>query len=288
LKYSIRYWYNIEYKIDSLINTVNKVIAILLVEFVMYKRKGFTLIELLVVIAIIAVLMAILFPALRAAKEQGNRAVCLSNLKQLSLGWMLYADDYDGKIMFADILNTTGTNNWWVRWPSGGAENSSDEDWQEAIRRGQLYPYCKEYKLYRCSNAPRRYGLTYAIVDSMNGWAGRNGAQYAYLVERNLLKIKRPTERIVFLDESPPTSGSWGINCVVEGWNDPVPKLHSKGTTFAFADGHSEFWKWKDPRTLQVSGYSESGTIQHGNEDLHKVQKAAWGKLLYTPSTAAN
>ena len=65
----------------------------------MDKPKGFTLIELLVVIAIIAVLMAILIPTLNRAREQGKRATCLSNLKQLQLAWVMYADDFDGKIV---------------------------------------------------------------------------------------------------------------------------------------------------------------------------------------------
>jgi len=60
---------------------------------------GFTLVELLVVIAIIAILMAILLPALNRAREQGKRIVCLNNLKQLTLAWILYADDNDGKIV---------------------------------------------------------------------------------------------------------------------------------------------------------------------------------------------
>lgn len=251
----------------------------------MCKRYAFTLIELLVVIAIIALLMAILMPALKAAREHGNRAVCLSHLRQLNLAWIQYADDYDGKIPGADInYPTTDAPDWWVHWPDDGAEDSTEEQWEEALRAGQMYPYCKDFKLYKCPNAPKRYRLSYAIVDSMNGYAGRNGEGNEYLCMKNINNIERPAERMVFLDESPPSPGSWGIGCVVEGWNDPVPKLHSKGTTFSFADGHSEFWKWQDPRTLEVSGYSETGTIQPGNKDLHRVQKAAWGTLLYTPS----
>ncbi|MHC4355756.1 MAG: type II secretion system protein, partial [Planctomycetota bacterium] len=65
----------------------------------MRKSKGFTLIELLVVIAIIAILMAILMPALNRVREQGKRIVCESNLKNLMLGWLMYADDNDDKIV---------------------------------------------------------------------------------------------------------------------------------------------------------------------------------------------
>jgi prepilin-type N-terminal cleavage/methylation domain-containing protein/prepilin-type processing-associated H-X9-DG protein len=250
----------------------------------MHKRKGFTLIELLVVIAIIALLMAILMPALNLAREQGKRAVCLSHLRQLNLAWIQYAEDYDGKIPGADVNYESSTPDWWVHWPESGAENSTQEEWYEAIRAGQMYPYCKNLKLYRCSNAPKLYGLSYAIVDSMNGYAGRNGPGNEKLCIKNINDIQRSAERIVFLDESPPSPGSWGINCIVEGWNDPVPRLHNKGTTFSFADGHSEFWKWKDSRTLEVSGYSSTGNIQPGNVDLHRVQRVAWGSLLYTPS----
>jgi len=250
----------------------------------MHKRTGFTLIELLVVIAIIALLMGILMPALSRVREMGKRAVCLSHLRQLNLAWIQYADDFDGKIPGSDVNFATSTPDWWVHWPDNGAEDSTMEEWHEAIRAGQMYPYCKDLGLYRCSNAPKKYGLSYAIVDSMNGYAGRNGSGNEYLCIKNINDIQRPAERMVFLDESPPSPGSWGINCTVEGWNDPVPRLHSEGTTFSFADGHSEFWKWRDSRTLEVSGYSSTGNIQPGNVDLHKVQKAAWGKLLYTPS----
>ena len=65
-------------------------------------RRGFTLIELLVVIAIIAILMAILMPALKRAREQGQRAACLSNLKNLTLAWIMYADDNSDRIVNGD------------------------------------------------------------------------------------------------------------------------------------------------------------------------------------------
>jgi prepilin-type N-terminal cleavage/methylation domain-containing protein/prepilin-type processing-associated H-X9-DG protein len=247
----------------------------------MYKRKAFTLIELLVVIAIIALLMAILMPALNIAREQGKRAVCLSHLRQLTLGWILYAEDHDGKIPGANVTYTS-TPDWWVHWPDAGTE-STMEDWHKAIEEGQLYPYCKNVELFRCSNAPKRYGLTYAIVDSMNGYCNWDDADYSDLKITNINDIKRSSDRMVFLDESPPSPGSFGIKYATEAWWDPPPKLHNKGTTFSFADGHSEFWKWKDPRTAETT-WTGNDVVQPGNVDLHRVQRAVWGGLGYTPS----
>jgi prepilin-type N-terminal cleavage/methylation domain-containing protein len=81
-------------------------------------QRGFTLIELLVVIAIIAVLMAILMPALNRVREQGKRAACLNNVKQMALAWIMYADDNDNKIVNGNT--STGGHNkdgtCWVYW----------------------------------------------------------------------------------------------------------------------------------------------------------------------------
>ncbi len=249
----------------------------------MNKYRAFTLIELLVVIAVIAILMAILMPALKAAREQGKRAVCLHNLKQLTLAWILYADDNSGKLVNSDVSyeGKPPVTTWWVHWPTNDIDSTMWE-WHIAIEEGQLYPYCKIVKLYRCPNAPRKYGLTYTIADSMNGFCGWD-LHTPDLKITNRNQILRPIERMVFLDECPPSKGTWGVLYSKEAWFDPPPKLHSKGTTFSFADGHSEYWKWHDKRTSETT-WDDHKIPQPGNVDLHKVQKSVWGKLGYEPS----
>ena len=151
----------------------------------MNKRKGFTLIELLVVIAIIAVLMAILMPALNRVKEQGKRAACLSNLRQLGLTWILYADENDDKIINGEadegndgtaVMPTSGHHayeQWWTGDDCAAGymqgEQLPEETQIRAIKAGALYPYCKNEKLYRCPTGIRGEMRTYTIVDSMNG-----------------------------------------------------------------------------------------------------------------------
>ncbi|MHC4707329.1 MAG: type II secretion system protein, partial [Planctomycetota bacterium] len=115
----------------------------------MARRDGFTLIELLVVIAIIAILLAILMPALNRVREQGKRAACLSNVKQLTLAWILYADDNDGK-MASGNTSLGGHNkdgDCWAYWPG---RNASEEDRIDGIERGLLFPYCPNLNLYKC------------------------------------------------------------------------------------------------------------------------------------------
>ena len=81
----------------------------------MVRSKGFTLIELLVVIAIIALLMAIIMPALNSVKKKAATTVCLSNTKNLSLGWYMYKDDNDDHIMSSED-NGTEQNGTYVGW----------------------------------------------------------------------------------------------------------------------------------------------------------------------------
>ena len=250
------------------------------------KRHAFTLIELLVVIAIIAVLMAILMPALNRVREQGKRSTCLSNLKQLTLSWIMYADDNDDNLVNGD----TGEYGYWNEtpwvlkdWESG----MSVEQKRDAILNGALWPYVKTLKIYKCLTVNKivRSGVqeeilrTYSVVDAMNctGWSGG-----AVMIKKRM-DIPNPACRFVFVDDGgsgPAAMGGWTVYVKEDMWWDPPPVRHGDGTTFSFADGHSEYWKWNDPRTLKQGRemlYGWDTPPQPGNKDIPRAQFAAWG-----------
>ncbi len=247
----------------------------------MRRANGFTLIELLVVIAIIAVLMAILMPALNRAREQGKRAACLNNVKQMTLAWTMYADDNDGKIVNGNT--STGGHNkdgtCWVYWPGRGV---SEEERRDGIKRGLLYPYCPSLKLYKCPTGIRGEVVTYAIVDAMNGHDVIPGAEGQIL--KNRMQIRKPGQRAVFIDEGRLSPVSWTVYYDRAQWWDGTPARHGDGTNLSFVDGHSEYWKWKDPRTVARSKGESTATVQLDNLDLQRIQRACWGKLGYEPS----
>jgi prepilin-type N-terminal cleavage/methylation domain-containing protein/prepilin-type processing-associated H-X9-DG protein len=240
----------------------------------MNRRIGFTLIELLVVIAIIALLMAVLMPALSRAREQGKRAVCLNNEKQLAFAWIMYADDNDGKICAANVGHS---EDGWV----GNMDSADPEEVQlEAMRSGRLYPYCTNLKLYKCPTGERGEMRTYSIVSSMNtnvggSWKGK--------VLKNRTKIRRLAERIVFVDEGRISNHAFSVVYNEARWRDIPPLRHGNGTNFSYADGHSEYWKWTDSRTIALGRQEQlASENQSDNPDLVRLQKAMWGRLGYT------
>jgi len=254
------------------------------------KRTGFTLIELLVVISVIALLMAILMPALQKAREQGMRAVCLNNVKQLALAWILYADSNDDKIVsaYTGPMGRYGPKDerCWVGDVGGiGVPEGhlSVEEQIAGIKDGALWPYVRDLDLYKCPTGVRDEMVTYALPDSMNGVEIGDVAR-KNLIIKNRMAIKRPAARFVFVDEGRITGLSFTVYYTQPSWWDLVAIRHSGGTNWSFADGHSEFRKWTDPRTLDYSWRSRVGDpYQPGNEDLHWVQRRHWGDLGYEP-----
>jgi prepilin-type N-terminal cleavage/methylation domain-containing protein/prepilin-type processing-associated H-X9-DG protein len=260
----------------------------------MSRRNAFTLIELLVVIAVIAVLMAILMPALNRAREQGKRAACLNNLKQLALSWNLYTDDFDGRMVNANTGTSAPTvrneKGCWVYWSD--PSTATEEQRVQRIRDGLLYPYCPNVKLYKCPTGVRGEVVTYSIPDALNGYYHITGTKEQIKTLRT--QIRNLGEQIVFLDEGRLSPSSWTVWYDQERWWDQITARHGDGTNFSFADGHSEYWKWKDPRTLDVAKAdytvwqnttrTGAGSFSYGNEDLHRVQRGVFGKLGYTPA----
>ena len=250
----------------------------------MKRASAFTLIELLVVIAIIAILMGVLLPALGRAREQGKRAVCLSNARQLALAWNLYCDDNDNRIVNANTHDATA----WVQYEPV----NSREQKIRGMERGALFKYCTNASLYKCPTGIRGEVVTYSIVDYMNGHLAIAGATPAPLKRRT--DIGRPAEQAVFLDEGRLSASSWTVYYYQERWWDQITSRHGDGTNFSFADGHSDYFKWSDPRTRRIGkmAYVETPSPglddlywSKGNPDLQRVQRAAWGgKLGYTPS----
>jgi len=263
----------------------------------MHRLKGFTLIELLVVIAIIAVLMAILMPALHRVREQGKRAVCLNNLRELGLAWNMYADENDDKLVNGAIGYSNRNMSWGdhrneVAW----VDRIDKTNWDaalKAIKDGALWPYLRDVKVYRCPTGRRGEALTYAIMFSMNAvcHAEVKGVRGAHIKKRSEITNPAPALRLVFIDEGWMTPDAFAVEYDEEEWFDDPPVRHGDGTDVAFADGHAEYWKWKGIDTIKRA--REVETSHKGNwkpltdvgfQDLYRMQKGCWGKLGYTPT----
>jgi prepilin-type N-terminal cleavage/methylation domain-containing protein len=249
--------------------------------------RGFTLIELLVVIAVIAVLLALLLPALSRAREQGKRAVCLNNVKTLALGWMMYCEEYSGNMPQAQAVANSG----WIRNPSGSQPvDASRETQLDAIKKGQLFKYVQDAKVYRCPVARSVEMRTYSCTHSMNGLSFDGGP-----VTKNLYKLKLPATRFVFLDDfGEDWDAAWAVCWSRPAWWNPIPARHGAGTVMSFADGRADWWPWKDPRTIELmvkwdwASHGDNLSItQDANPDLMRVQKAAWGELGYTSKSGS-
>ncbi len=243
---------------------------------------AFTLVELLVVIAIIAILMAVLMPALNRVREQGKRAVCLNNLNQLTLAWGIYADENDDKLVRGDVREHDSEHPGEIPWVeqdwASGTQRKSVEEQRIAIKAGALFPYTKNYKLYRCPVAYANEVRTYSVVDAMNCDDFNGGPMI-----KKRMKIKQPGQRFVFVDDSGATPmGGWSIRYTTNAWHDEPPLRHGDGANWSFADGHSEYWKWKNPETRTFNPSNEElwkRVVRSGDVDIYRVRQAAWGKL---------
>lgn len=226
--------------------------------------QGFTLIELLVVIAIIAILAALLLPALSKAKAKGQGIACLNNLRQLQFAWFMYAGDHGEHLVYNND-NAPGEPTGWV---TGWLPTATDATNVNLLKQGLLWDYNKSLPTYKCpadrSTAIEADGKSYLRVRSisMNGHMNGNSSYTVatvstYYTYRKYPDIVRPSPAaaFVFLDEHPDEidDGYFLVNLTSHsGWGNMPANYHNGACGFSFADGHSETKKWRDEATLAV------------------------------------
>lgn len=237
------------------------------------KRQGFTLIELLVVIAIIAILAAILFPVFARARESARRASCLSNMKQIGTGMMMYTQDYDsGYPLSWACLDTAAS------CPAGALETDTSKPAGIFTSRGNnggsgnyktwmdlIYPYTKSVQIFVCpssttpANTPN-YG--YSVAFSGYGpFTTRFGGTTPAYTPINMAAVTRPAEVISVVEYSSQfgyTTGPWNMSFAHTPSSDAVTP-HLDGGIAAYADGHAK-WRPRARIQVEVPGPSPSST----------------------------
>jgi prepilin-type N-terminal cleavage/methylation domain-containing protein len=255
-------------------------------------RAGFTLIELLVVIAIIAILAAMLLPALARAKLKGTQATCLSNQKQLGLAFQMYASENNDKIVasLAEQPNTTyDADGYWgppnpTSW--GGSQVNALAAVEACLRTNNLlFQYAASVGVYHCPG-DQRFKLPVGSTTTTIGWAfdsyaktdnmggekkGNVAADYT-----KISQIQRSSEAFAFLEQADSRGFNEGtFEYDWDGGNqtyvDIIAMYHGNVNTEGFADGHAEHRKWTDGQIVNqgLVAATQGNLYQYGAQPAH-------------------
>jgi prepilin-type processing-associated H-X9-DG protein len=249
-------------------------------------------------VSFILVLGVLLLPALSRARAQGMRAVCLSNTRQLSLVWIMYADDNGGRIVNGaaggdrtsngDVVEKAWIGKDWAAGYKTG-ERLPEQEQKSAITSGSLFPYCAAIQVYRCPAGLVGQLRTYAVVNAMNG-VPREGTEGRGLYIKKMSEISRPSYRAVFIDQGWAAPESFPVHYAKAQWWREPPLTHRGATIVSFVDGHAETWQWEAPETLRIArrpgaDYGEehiAPETPEGKDELKRFQTAVWGQVGYT------
>lgn len=250
------------------------------------QNAGFTLIELLVVIAIIAILVALLLPSVSRARQSALSISCLSNLRQMQLGYLSYTQDHNDQLMpnsyVYAITQPDHPLEDELSWCPG---NVRFDTTTSNIAAGLLFPYLRTAAVYRCpgdrstlmttNNPPRliprtrSYNLSLWLNCSvlpegsltLNDAARRSLSEVFGLIDTHQDCISDPTFGIY---ES--TDPLWS-----DEWIDTPADRHAQGANVTFLDGHVEHFRWRTGKSCDGWGISVRDELDR--EDLRRLQK---------------
>jgi prepilin-type N-terminal cleavage/methylation domain-containing protein len=281
-------------------------------------RVGFTLIELLVVVSIIAVLAALLLPALGKAKLKAHGIGCMNSHRQLAIAWQMYSQDNNDQLLYAS--ESLDWDKLWTAqyaWVTGTLTYSPTDpaNWNPdlTIKQSPLWPYCgQNLAIWKCPadhSGVNVDGVFKPRVRSMSmnvflgGWGGTDGnwgAPFsAYKIYKKTTELNQPgpANIFVFLDMREDSIDMGNFATRMAGWPDDPARYgffdlpgyyHHRAGGFSFADGHAEIHRWRDDRTMPPivpGGYVNDQFSSPGNPDVAWLQFRSTRPLESAPQT---